>query len=93
MRTLLPILRNALLVVLVVMAVLMALAALGVQIGPLGGEGFRQIRWFPENGWTSLEVMLFVWTVVALVAGALWWNDRSRFGAVLRAVGEDAVAA
>ena len=35
LRTLLPILRNALLVVLVVMAVLMALAALGVQIGPL----------------------------------------------------------
>jgi moderate conductance mechanosensitive channel len=35
LRTLLPILRNALLVVLVVMAVLMALSALGVQIGPL----------------------------------------------------------
>ena len=65
----------------------------GVKIGPLGGEGFRQIRWFPEHGWTSLEVMLFVWAVVALVAGALWWNDRSRFGAVLRAVGEDELAA
>jgi hypothetical protein len=36
-----------------------------------GGEGFRQIRWFPENGWTGLEVMLFVWAVVALVAGGL----------------------
>ena len=35
LRTLLPILRNALLVVLVVMAVLMALSALGVQVGPL----------------------------------------------------------
>src|SRR5215472_860255 len=45
----------------------------GVKIGPLGGEGFRQIRWFPEHGWTSLEVMLFVWAVVVLVAGALWW--------------------
>lgn len=65
----------------------------GVMIGPLGGEGFRQIRWFPENGWTSLGVMLFVWTVVAVVIGALWWSDRSRFGAVLRAVGEDEVAA
>ncbi len=64
-----------------------------VKIGPLGGEGFRQIRWFPENGWTSFEIMLFVWAVVALVAGALWWIDRSRFGAVLRAVGEDELAA
>jgi moderate conductance mechanosensitive channel len=35
LRTLLPILRNALLVVLVVMAVLMALSALGVEVGPL----------------------------------------------------------
>ena len=35
LRTLLPILRNALLVVLVVMAVLMALSALGIQVGPL----------------------------------------------------------
>jgi branched-chain amino acid transport system permease protein len=65
----------------------------GVKIGPLGGEGFRQIRWFPENGWTSFEIMFFVWAVVALVAGALWWIDRSRFGAVLRAVGEDELAA
>ena len=35
LRTLLPILRNVLLIVLVTMAVLMVLAALGVQIGPL----------------------------------------------------------
>ena len=35
LRTLLPILRNLLLVVLVTMAVLMALSAVGVQIGPL----------------------------------------------------------
>jgi small-conductance mechanosensitive channel len=35
LRTLLPILRNALLIVLVVMAALMALSALGVQVGPL----------------------------------------------------------
>jgi moderate conductance mechanosensitive channel len=35
LRTLLPILRNALLVVLVVMAALMALSALGIQVGPL----------------------------------------------------------
>src|SRR5262249_18748965 len=24
----------------------------GVQVGPLGGEGFRQIRYFQEHGWS-----------------------------------------
>ncbi|MGH6815359.1 MAG: branched-chain amino acid ABC transporter permease [Hyphomicrobiaceae bacterium] len=65
----------------------------GVKVGPLGGEGFRQIRYFPENGWTTLQAMLFIWSVVFVVMAALWWMDRSRAGAVLRAVGEDEVAA
>ena len=64
-----------------------------VKVGPLGGEGFRQIRYFPEHGWTTLEVMLFIWVIVAAVMAALWWFDRSRYGAVLRAVGEDELAA
>src|SRR6266581_5577671 len=37
----------------------------GFRIGPHGGEGFRQIRYFPEHGWSPLEVMLFIWLVVA----------------------------
>jgi len=64
-----------------------------IQIGPLGGEGFRQIRFFPENGWTTAEVMFFIWVFVTIVMLVLWWFDRSRYGAVLRAVGEDEVAA
>jgi branched-chain amino acid transport system permease protein len=64
-----------------------------LKIGPHGGEGFRQIRYFPEHGWTTLEVMLFIWLVVALVMAGLWWINRSRAGAVLRAVGEDELAA
>ena len=64
-----------------------------IRIGPHGGEGFKQIRYFPENGWTTFDVVLFIWAVVALVMGALWWMDRSRTGAVLRAVGEDELAA
>jgi len=64
-----------------------------IKVGPLGGEGFRQIRYFPEHGWTTLEVMLFIWTIVAAVMALLWWFDRSRYGAVLRAVGEDELAA
>ncbi|MEK6244611.1 MAG: branched-chain amino acid ABC transporter permease [Pseudomonadota bacterium] len=65
----------------------------GVKLGPLGGEGFRQIRYFPENGWTTMQVMLFIWVFVVLVMALLWWFDRSRYGAVLRAVGEDELAA
>jgi branched-chain amino acid transport system permease protein len=64
-----------------------------IKVGPLGGEGFRQIRYFPENGWTTFEVMLFIWAIVAIVMAVLWWFDRSRYGAVLRAVGEDELAA
>ena len=65
----------------------------GVKLGPLGGEGFRQIRYFPENGWTSGEVMIFVWIIVVAVMALLWWFDRSRYGSVLRAVGDDELAA
>ena len=65
----------------------------GIKLGPLGAEGFRQIRYFPENGWTTMDVMLFIWVFVVLVMALLWWFDRSRYGAVLRAVGEDELAA
>jgi branched-chain amino acid transport system permease protein len=65
----------------------------GLKVGPLGGEGFRQIRFFPEHGWTTGEVMLFIWLFVVGVMALLWWFDRSRYGAVLRAVGEDELAA
>ena len=64
-----------------------------IQVGPLGGEGFKQIRYFPENGWTTADVALFIWAWVIAAMIALWWIDRSRVGAVLRAVGEDELAA
>jgi branched-chain amino acid transport system permease protein len=64
-----------------------------IKIGPVGGEGFRQIRFFPENGWETWEVMLFIWVFVVGAMALLWWFDRSRYGAVLRAVGEDELAA
>jgi branched-chain amino acid transport system permease protein len=64
-----------------------------LRIGPHGGEGFRQIRYFPEHGWSTFDVMLFIWIIVILVMAMLWWMDRSRAGAVLRAVGEDELAA
>ncbi len=64
-----------------------------VKVGPLGGEGFRQIRYFPENGWSTAEVAAFIWVFVLGAMALLWWIDRSRYGAVLRATGEDEVAA
>ncbi len=64
-----------------------------IKVGPLGGEGFRQIRFFPENGWTTGEVMLFIWLFVVAAMALMWWFDRSRYGSVLRAVGEDELAA
>jgi branched-chain amino acid transport system permease protein len=64
-----------------------------LKLGPHGAEGFRQIRYFPEHGWSTLDVVLFIWAVVVVVMAALWWLDRSRAGAVLRAVGEDELAA
>ena len=64
-----------------------------IQVGPLGGEGFKQIRYFPENGWSTADVALFIWAWVIAAMTALWWLDRSRVGSVLRAVGEDELAA
>jgi branched-chain amino acid transport system permease protein len=63
------------------------------KVGPLGGEGFRQIRFFQENGWSTMQVMLFIWIFVLAAMLLLWWFDRSRYGSVLRAVGEDELAA
>jgi branched-chain amino acid transport system permease protein len=65
----------------------------GVEVGPDSTQGFREIRYYAANGWDSGEVALFIWVFVVLVMAALWWLDRSRAGAVLRAVGEDELAA
>jgi branched-chain amino acid transport system permease protein len=64
-----------------------------LRVGPAGAEGFRQIRYFYERGWTTAEVAGFIWIFVAGIMALLWWMDRSRIGAVLRAVGEDELAA
>jgi branched-chain amino acid transport system permease protein len=65
----------------------------GVEVGPDSTQGFREIRYYAANGWDSGDVALFVWVFVVLIMAGLWWLDRSRAGAVLRAVGEDELAA
>ncbi len=62
-------------------------------IGPAAAEGFRGITYYYERGWSSLQVMAFTWLFVLAVLVAFWLMDRSRAGAVLRAVGEDELAA
>ncbi len=62
-------------------------------IGPAAGEGFRGITYYFEHGWSGLHIMSFTWLFVAAVLLGLWLMDRSRAGAVLRAVGEDELAA
>ena len=62
-------------------------------IGPAAAEGFRGITYYFQNGWSSLQIVAFTWLFVLLVLLAFWLMDRSRAGAVLRAVGEDELAA
>jgi branched-chain amino acid transport system permease protein len=62
-------------------------------VGPAAAEGFRGITYYFENGWSSLQIVAFTWVVVVTVVVLLWFTDRSRAGAVLRAVGEDELAA
>ena len=65
----------------------------GEEIGPDGTMGFAEIRYFSDNGWSNLEVTFFLWAFVILIMGFIWLSDKSRTGAVLRAVGEDELAA
>ena len=64
-----------------------------IAVGPDSTNGFREIRYFVANGWSAWEITAFVWVFVILAMALLWWADRSRTGAVLRAVGEDELAA
>ena len=62
-------------------------------VGPDGSLGFGGIRYFPSNGWSSIQILILIWGLVAVVMLALAWLDRSRIGTLWRAVGEDEVAA
>ena len=65
----------------------------GEEIGPDGTMGFAEIRYFSDNGWSNLDVTLFLWTFVIIIMVVVWWSDNTRAGTVLRAVGEDELAA
>ena len=61
----------------------------GAEIGPNGTMGFPEIRYFSDNGWLNWEVTIFIWIFVVIVMALIWWSDKTRIGAVVRAVGED----
>ena len=66
---------------------------IGFEVGPDGAQGFREIRYFAANGWEQYETVILIWSIVFLVMISLWWLDRVKAGAVLRAVGNDELAA
>ena len=65
----------------------------GLEVGPDSTQGFREIRYFAANGWEQFHVVALIWSILISVMILLWWLDRVRAGAVLRAVGEDELAA
>ena len=65
----------------------------GIMVGADGAQGFREIRYFTSNGWESSQVVTLIWIFVVIVMAMLWWLDRVKAGAVLRAVGNDELAA
>ena len=58
-------------------------------VGPLGQEGFRDIRWLLENDLAPEVYMLFTVAVALGVIGLLMFNERTRLGVNLRMVGQD----
>ena len=65
----------------------------GFEVGPDGAQGFREIRYFAANSWEQADVVILMWIIVFIVMAALWWLDKAKAGAVLRAVGNDELAA
>ena len=65
----------------------------GLDVGPDGAQGFREIRYFAANGWEIYEIVLLIWTIVTFTTILLWWLDQIKAGAILRAIGTDELAA
>ena len=61
----------------------------GEPVGPDGTQGFRGIRWIFEHGVEPAGFLALVWMLLALVLGLFHLAERSRLGAVVRALGQD----
>lgn len=61
----------------------------GTAVGPDGSQGFRGIRWAYEADIGPVHYLVLVWLVLCGVILVIALIERSRFGAVVRAIGED----
>ncbi|HEX7249079.1 MAG TPA: branched-chain amino acid ABC transporter permease [Burkholderiales bacterium] len=62
----------------------------GDTVGPDGTQGFRGIRWVFEHGVEPIGYLAIVYALLALALAGFLLLERSRLGATLRGVGEDA---
>lgn len=62
----------------------------GELVGPDGTQGFRGIRWVFEAGVEPAQFLAIVWTLIAIVVTVFIVVERSKLGATLRTIGEDA---
>lgn len=65
----------------------------GIESGPDGIDGFRDIRYFFANDISPLQSCLVVYALLAAVLVALFIVERTRGGRMLRQVGEDPLLA
>lgn len=65
----------------------------GVESGPDGVDGFRDIRYFFVNDVSPLETCLIVYALLAAVLAILCIIERTRAGRMLRQIGEDPLLA
>ena len=61
----------------------------GVETGPDGVDGFRDIRWLLENDVSAGQYLAGVLAVLAATLLALAWLERKRLGVALRMTGHD----
>jgi branched-chain amino acid transport system permease protein len=61
----------------------------GETVGPDGTQGFRGIRWIFERGVEPGNFLALVWALLALVLAGLYFTEKSKLGAAVRAIGED----
>jgi branched-chain amino acid transport system permease protein len=65
----------------------------GELVGPDGPDGFRDVRWVLDRGWSQGEFAILVFVLLGLVLAGFLWAERTRLGATLRLIGADAVLA
>jgi len=65
----------------------------GVEAGPNGTDGFRDIRYMFEHEYTPLQSMALVYAVLAAVLALFFLIERTRAGRMMRQAGEDELLA